>query len=257
MPLLYKYPHWSETQYAYPGQVCQWAFISALCFWLHRDTAPYSGPGCAHDSSQQAATLPSAAFGAWHAAVPGGSSFNSAPLAATLPGTVEVPGELGVPSLFGRSSDVVCAEHSAHSVDADLTPGALIKDKIVASLEIDSGSASIHNGVSPNGGWVGAAQSNTAAAAGGGAVSIAPASSSLRIDDEFSLDATGVANESLMQVHKLTIALSEWVLFGSFATIMADILIAVCFPTLPRCGQVNLFTSDWAYTVRSLSDLLH
>jgi hypothetical protein len=62
------------------------------------------------------------------------------------------------------------------------------------------------------------------------------------------------ANPVLMQMHRGILCLSELMLFGGLILI-SDCIVAIVFPSLPRCGQSDPFGNDASGALRSVFDL--
>jgi hypothetical protein len=62
------------------------------------------------------------------------------------------------------------------------------------------------------------------------------------------------ANPVLMQMHRGVLYLGEFLFFGGFIVI-SDTIVAIAYPSLPRCGQSDPFGNEAGSALRSLFDL--
>jgi hypothetical protein len=68
-------------------------------------------------------------------------------------------------------------------------------------------------------------------------------------------ESTDLANPSLMQLHKLLVSISNWMLIGVLIG-FGDAIVANIFSDLLRCTQLDPFSSDWTDAVKTLFDFL-
>jgi hypothetical protein len=264
---IFEWPISLNEPFGYLGQVLEWVFCTLLCYFFHRDTKPYSGPGCADDTpiaetrprTDTAATvkaLETALETALQTVTPSTPRSSTPTPHASIVSTKDPAGFVGTHVDLSPFSTPI---DQPTSVALAMTPTASAHSKSMALQDLDlpemRDTPLFPSPLAPT----------TAI------VSVASAPESPRVNSLFTVsqpDTPGgitvlptskqpnVANEGLMQLHKLLVSFTAWLIFGALLG-LCDTLVANIYPDLTRCGQLDPFQNDWASAIRSFFDLFH
>jgi hypothetical protein len=259
-----------EDPFGFLAQVVLWAFFSIFsiaCYFDSSNARLHSGPGCAdpapidelltsisvrtlavtgsispHDQVTDG-TVTSSLFPSIVSVLPTSGSSSSAEadqnsIFGLVPGSVPVSTS-GSLAAIGTLESIEAATGSNHgkliSVAADAqagTPGVESSDKLRSAM----GSAELAHGF--------ANSSSVHPVDDPGRIIVIPP---MPVVQSF-------ANPVLMQMHRTILFLGESLFFGGIIVI-CDTIVAISYPSLPRCVQSDPFGSEAGTALRTLFDL--
>jgi hypothetical protein len=260
--------------FGYIGQVVQWTFCSIMCFLFHAfDPKTYSGPGSADDTpielKEEMAMQPTSAPSTPR--TPRSSSISSPTPAMTDTDFAIVPSSSCSPS-SPLDSPPGCVDHfpivsspvqmtervNLHSSFNDQhTPNAkhimVMEDFDIPKSRSDSPSIPVKDfqPLEISDSRTGSTPTKTISST---AQKVSPTNASVQIQTWVE-ENQDLANPSLMQLHKLLVSFSNWLMFGAVIG-LCDAAVANIFSDLPRCSQLDPFRNEWADALKTLFDLL-
>jgi hypothetical protein len=283
---VYDMPITFSESFGYLGQVVHWLFCSVMCFLLHAfDSKSYSGPGCADDTPIAIEVKPRLSI-----------SATSSPLRRSAPSTpdpkhgVSSSVEFSIVPSASNSVTASPADSLPGSVESETPAGTLVNPAVRASLmsrfeavahltpiatdshtmfvqdvedldqetppheSIQSTPTHFANSATPFG---------ITNSMGSSAIvtpmthvhafQVTPGTDQGWITS--SIESDDLANPSLMQLHKLLVSIANWMLIGVLIG-FGDAIVANIFSDLPRCTQLDPFSSGWTDALKSLFDFL-
>jgi hypothetical protein len=225
-----------DEPFGYLGQVLFWAACSVFVLACH--LAPgfarlYSGPGCADPTPIES--------------LPNSSSlctfFHKVPSVADSSAVTEMSPSLDISSSL--AGIVPAAAQSRPEVTEMIVSQILASDPTVAPTPEPGPCVSIDTmKTAPNLAQVHPVTDAVERPSKSWIVAVPPMPAA----------AQQPANNVLLQVHRAAVFLIEYMMFGGLIAIL-DTIVAVSYPSLPRCVQSDPFGNEAGSAIRSLFDL--
>jgi hypothetical protein len=261
--------------FGYIGLVVQWTFCSIMSFLFHAfDPKTYSGPGSADDTpielKEEMAMQPTSALSTPRtprssfsptpamtdtdfAIVPSSSSgCSSSSTVDSPPGCVDDVPAVSSPVQMTERVNLHSSFNDQPTSDSKLA--VIVKDFDTPKPRSDSPSIPVKDfqPLEISDSRTGSTPTKMLQVAVTSKFSAANASVHIQSWVE---DNQDLANPSLMQLHKLLVSFSNWLMFGAVIG-LCDAAVANIFSDLPRCSQLDPFRNEWADALKTLFDLL-
>jgi hypothetical protein len=281
---VYGIPIAFSEPYGYLGQVVQWLFGAVVLFLLHSfDSKSYSGPGCADDAPieikprlsisatssplrRSAPSTPDPKHGVSSSVefsiVPSASNSVTASPADSLPGSVESETPAGTlvnpavrASLMSRFeavahlTPIATDSHTMFVQDVEDLDQETPPHESIQSTPTHFANSATPFGITNSMGSSAIVTPMTHVHA----FQVTPGTDQGWITS--SIESDDLANPSLMQLHKLLVSIANWMLIGVLIG-FGDAIVANIFSDLPRCTQLDPFSSGWTDALKSLFDFL-